>query len=531
MLLEFGLVVRATTAINAPHHISIFLGLAATYSYRWLRVQHTHVDDGGAQRFGAPTGDPMRRGYTDRLEYFCRAFVAGDARGHRVGVVTRVDATEGVEYPVSVDTEDALPTDMMVKRVGDQFGNKFSPEATKWRKLRTFHLTSGSFSAPSRSSALNMALQGAVQTSIEATYEALRHMREEIVSESSHSGRSSLEEPEPDLVFLPRFSATDLDVTEATDLQSPTTPTKQSSQREEISKRSSLSQIINLVSSDDEAAMNDTTTISDDKVAEALAYAKTVPTRYKRHKMRHHRKSRVVDWHQPISRVRRNLAKCAITRSGIQIYHAKTLKAVQIQSFLRKLGVRARLICLRARRESFPTPTAKPSAPTLTEVPWPTEIKRIDTCITNGVKFQDIGGVHKCGCTVDCFVDDNLDVGDVLGEYCGELTEFPAIVEGQAKQAVKQNSGYTLLYNAKSKTRKYVYVDALHCGSITRFISHACDPNAAFVEQQNRSRVKVMVTMTKDVQAGAEITVNYGDERWFKCACEDCWQANAEQEE
>ncbi|POM80809.1 Set domain containing hypothetical protein [Phytophthora palmivora] len=232
----------------------------------------------------------------------------------------------------------------------------------------------------------------------------------------------------------------------------------------------------------------------------------------------------------------------------------------------------------RTRRESFPEPTAKPSSPQLSEVPWPKEIKRIETCITNGVKFQDIGGVHKCGCTVDCFMDEcnnalmemfctptccslgarcsnaprslktlklfdthrvglgvyttsNLDVGDVLGEYCGELSEYPAIVEGQAKQAVKQNSGYTLLYNAKSEARNYVYVDALHCGSITRFISHACDPNAAIVEQQNRSRVKAMVKMIKDVQAGAEITVNYGDERWFKCACDHCWQANAGQAE
>ncbi|ETN21588.1 hypothetical protein PPTG_21103 [Phytophthora nicotianae INRA-310] len=56
--------------------------------------------------------------------------------------------------------------------------------------------------------------------------------------------------------------------------------------------------------------MSDTTTSSDDKVAEALAYAKTVPTRYKRLKTRYQRKFRVVDWHQPRSRARRNLAKC-----------------------------------------------------------------------------------------------------------------------------------------------------------------------------------------------------------------------------
>ncbi|KAG3205265.1 hypothetical protein PC128_g1502 [Phytophthora cactorum] len=30
--------------------------------------------------------------------------------------------------------------------------------------------------------------------------------------------------------------------------------------------------------------------------------------------------------------------------------------------------------------------------------------------------------------------------------------------------------------------------------------------------------------MTKDVKAGAQITVHYGNERWFKCACEVCWE-------
>jgi hypothetical protein len=118
------------------------------------------------------------------------------------------------------------------------------------------------------------------------------------------------------------------------------------------------------------------------------------------------------------------------------------------------------------------------------------------------------------------FTTTDLDVG----EYCGELTDFPAVVEGQPPQALKQNRGYTLLYNAKSSNGNYVYVDALRCGSVTRFICHSCNPNAAFVEQQTRSRVRVLVKMIKNVAAGAQITVHYGNERWFKCACDQCWQ-------
>jgi SET domain-containing protein len=123
-----------------------------------------------------------------------------------------------------------------------------------------------------------------------------------------------------------------------------------------------------------------------------------------------------------------------------------------------------------------------------------------------------------------------LYVGDAIGAYCGELNEFAAVVEGQPAQALQHNSGYTMLYNAKSVNGNYVCVDALRCESITRFLSHSCQLNAAFVEQQTRSRVRVSVKMIKNVSAGAETTVHYGYERWFKCACDRSWnRRNQEQ--
>ncbi|KAG3106949.1 hypothetical protein PI124_g10672 [Phytophthora idaei] len=44
------------------------------------------------------------------------------------------------------------------------------------------------------------------------------------------------------------------------------------------------------------------------------------------------------------------------------------------------------------------------------------------------------------------------------GEYSGELSEWDALIPGQPNQALKQNSGYTLRYNAKSVRKKFVYV-------------------------------------------------------------------------
>ncbi|EGZ12930.1 hypothetical protein PHYSODRAFT_417505, partial [Phytophthora sojae] len=44
----------------------------------------------------------------DTIEYFSRAFVCGDVRGHRVAVVHRIDTTDD-EFPPRVDTAEPLP--------------------------------------------------------------------------------------------------------------------------------------------------------------------------------------------------------------------------------------------------------------------------------------------------------------------------------------------------------------------------------------------------------------------------------------
>ncbi|KAE8912150.1 hypothetical protein PF005_g23348 [Phytophthora fragariae] len=124
-----------------------------------------------------------------------------------------------------------------------------------------------------------------------------------------------------------------------------------------------------------------------------------------------------------------------------------------------------------------------------------------------------------------------IEVGDVVDEYVGRLFEYPAVIQGQPHQAVKQNSGYTMRLNAKSVSGMYVYIEALHCGSITRFMSHSCDPNVKFVEMQNGKDVKVLARMTKTVKPGKQLTVNYGDEIWFKCACDSCWVDPGDEEE
>ncbi|GMF43771.1 unnamed protein product [Phytophthora fragariaefolia] len=69
------------------------------------------------------------------VEHYSHAFVAGDSRGHRTTIVLAVDGTDPT-FPVRVATKEAIPREMMVKRVVYRHGN--SIEDTNWRKLHTF---------------------------------------------------------------------------------------------------------------------------------------------------------------------------------------------------------------------------------------------------------------------------------------------------------------------------------------------------------------------------------------------------------
>ncbi|KAE9052046.1 hypothetical protein PR001_g862 [Phytophthora rubi] len=76
---------------------------------------------------------------------------------------------------------------------------------------------------------------------------------------------------------------------------------------------------------------------------------------------------------------------------------------------------------------------------------------------------------------------------------------------------------------------KFVYVEAMAAGSIARFLQHACRPNVQFVEMQNMTQVKVLYRTISTVDVGAQITVSYGKEIWFKFACDPCWKEHLSQ--
>ncbi|KAE8880592.1 hypothetical protein PF007_g11441 [Phytophthora fragariae] len=318
--------------------------------------------------------------------------------------------------------------------------------------------------------------------------------------------------------------------------------------------------------------------VDDSQLVDLKYYLKSIPTRLQRAGIRHQAKKRPVGWHVPRSRKRRDQKKCAVTRSGMNIYLAHTVKARATEETLQRPGIKDQLRALHVRRPKFVGPRTE-TLNLVEEVMWPTSVRRIcESQVPEGLEFADIGDGDPCQCYGDCFMDScqnallsiycnpdccslggtcsnsprshpglklydtcrvrlgvhttaYIEVGDIVGEHVGRLFEYPAVIEGQPHQAVKQNSGYTMLLNAKSVSGMFVYIEALHCGSITRFMSHSCDPNVEFVEMQNGKDVKVLARMIKTVKPGTQLTVNYGDEIWFKCACDSCWVDPDDEEE
>ncbi|ETN00950.1 hypothetical protein PPTG_17276 [Phytophthora nicotianae INRA-310] len=317
-------------------------------------------------------------------------------------------------------------------------------------------------------------------------------------------------------------------------------------------------------------AADDEPEVSDTDVLAAGDFMETVPTRWERHKRRHQRKQKAGQWREGRSRKRRHLKLCGVTRSDMRLYNAYSTKARSAKAILRIRGLRTRLRELRLRRSTYVEPsTTGYFLPK--EVPWPSDVLKTNECLnTEGVEFADVGDFGRCSCAGDCYLDTCANADGAL--YCtpescnlaGKCSNAPRTLDtlklfdtGRVGLGVyttnqperrRRNRGVhggaervrphrRRCTGPKNEKQHGVHDVAQHevqekeCGSTMRFISHSCTPNAAFVEAQHRSNVKVLVRMVENVYAGTQITVDYGKQTWFRCACEQCWTRKDEDED
>ncbi|RHY74003.1 hypothetical protein DYB28_006540 [Aphanomyces astaci] len=121
------------------------------------------------------------------ITYYTRLFVAGDPRGKRVSkstynphatceltwnTVVRIRSDIKNEYPIHVESQDAISKHDMVKRVKDAQGN--AVECGLYRKVYTYELIPGKIRGEMASAVLKAAMKNVCETlaksSIEITF-------------------------------------------------------------------------------------------------------------------------------------------------------------------------------------------------------------------------------------------------------------------------------------------------------------------------------------------------------------------------
>ncbi len=114
------------------------------------------------------------------------------------------------------------------------------------------------------------------------------------------------------------------------------------------------------------------------------------------------------------------------------------------------------------------------------------------------------------------FTKDDIDEGEFVAEYCGDIICEKTMNERFAKQ---RNHSHLFMQTISPG----VYLDGQWAGSLSRFINHCCEPNAVHDRWVVDGKMCIGVFTTRKVKAGEELSFDY---RWeynlrrpTKCRC------------
>ena len=100
-------------------------------------------------------------------------------------------------------------------------------------------------------------------------------------------------------------------------------------------------------------------------------------------------------------------------------------------------------------------------------------------------------------------------------EYVGQI-----INEKQLREKIMKKRAKFIM-----DIKNGMYIDAEKMGNNSRYINHACDPNAFAKISRIDGLPRILITALKDIKKGQEITFSYGTDYSFgldKCRCNSC---------
>ncbi|KAE9353246.1 hypothetical protein PF008_g5095 [Phytophthora fragariae] len=218
---------------------------------------------------------------------------------------------------------------------------------------------------------------------------------------------------------------------------------------------------------------------------------------------------------------------------------------------LRIPDLRAKLVDVRKKKPVYiPSSQHDPNdaeTDVMVSIPFLDYVSEIsENIVPEGLKFVDAGDVDPRGRLLRALVPERgrrvllharhlparravqqRSTSSGLARSFGVLREFAGVRGHGPEEVMKENSGYPMLLN--EKIRQIFVRRGVGCWINREILTARVRPNVQFVEMQNMTQVKVLYRTISTVDVGAQITVSYGKEIWFKFACDPCWKEHLSQ--
>ncbi|KAF1746173.1 hypothetical protein GCK72_022626 [Caenorhabditis remanei] len=125
--------------------------------------------------------------------------------------------------------------------------------------------------------------------------------------------------------------------------------------------------------------------------------------------------------------------------------------------------------------------------------------------------------------------------GELIGEYVGEALVMEEVIgdDGETFYDTGRGTSYEASFRVMQGN---IAINSRDIGNVVRFLSHACEPNSAFVECHSRKSEgetlipRIVVIALQDIAAGELVTISYydpedmKDRKGIRCRCKPACQ-------
>lgn len=111
------------------------------------------------------------------------------------------------------------------------------------------------------------------------------------------------------------------------------------------------------------------------------------------------------------------------------------------------------------------------------------------------------------------FAGERLEAGEFIGEYTGIVQEGREVFEESSEGGYETD--YTWDYPDAWYEERLFEINALRKGNELRYVNHSFSPNVRVEHTLLENRWVIFFLASERVEAGTQLTVDYGEEYWF----------------